>query len=52
MQSGSDITVQVDPDGANNGKHFVDVAGLYRIGTPNPDLVRTWLGEADHTLAA
>ncbi|WP_273829677.1 beta strand repeat-containing protein, partial [Pseudomonas sp. SBT1-2] len=51
-QSGSDITVQVDPDGANNGKHFVDVAVLDHIGTPNPDLVRTWFGEADHTLTA
>ncbi|XVO83062.1 VCBS domain-containing protein [Pseudomonas chlororaphis] len=51
-QSGSDITVQVDPDGANNGKHFVDVAVLDHIGTPNPDLVRIWFGEADHTLTA
>ncbi|PWY39894.1 VCBS domain-containing protein [Pseudomonas sp. RW409] len=51
-QSGSDITVQVDPDGANNGKHFVDVAVLDHIGTPNPDLVRTWFGEADQTLTA
>ncbi|AZE03627.1 VCBS domain-containing protein [Pseudomonas chlororaphis] len=51
-QSGSDITMQVDPDGANNGKHFVDVAVLDHIGTPNPDLVRTWFGEADHTLTA
>ncbi|AZD28183.1 type I secretion C-terminal target domain-containing protein [Pseudomonas chlororaphis] len=51
-QSGSDITVQVDPDGANNGKHFVDVAVLDHIGTPSPDLVRTWFGEADHTLTA
>ncbi|EIM14560.1 VCBS domain-containing protein [Pseudomonas chlororaphis] len=51
-QSGSDITVQVDPDGANNGKHFVDVAVLDHIGTPGPDLVRTWFGEADHTLTA
>ncbi|MGR6737444.1 VCBS domain-containing protein [Pseudomonas chlororaphis] len=51
-QSGSDITVQVDPDGTNNGKHFVDVAVLDHIGTPNPDLVRTWFGEADHTLTA
>ncbi|WP_241192903.1 VCBS domain-containing protein [Pseudomonas chlororaphis] len=42
------ITVQVDPDGANNGKHFVDV----HTGTPGPDLVRTWSGEADHTLTA
>ncbi|MBP5078223.1 type I secretion C-terminal target domain-containing protein, partial [Pseudomonas chlororaphis] len=51
-QSGSDITVQVDPDGANNGKHFVDVAVLDHTGTPSPDLVRTWFGEADHTLTA
>ncbi|WP_397446693.1 VCBS domain-containing protein [Pseudomonas chlororaphis] len=51
-QSGSDITVQVDPDGANNGKHFVDVAVLDHTGTPGPDLVRTWFGEADHTLTA
>ncbi|MGV6957184.1 VCBS domain-containing protein [Pseudomonas chlororaphis] len=51
-QSGSAITMQVDPDGANNGKHFVDVAVLDHIGTPNPDLVRTWFGEADHTLTA
>ncbi|WP_158703146.1 VCBS domain-containing protein [Pseudomonas chlororaphis] len=49
-QSGSDITVQVDPDGANNGKHFVDVAVLDHASTPSPDLVRTWFGEADHTL--
>nr|WP_253219672.1 VCBS domain-containing protein [Pseudomonas chlororaphis] len=51
-QSGSDITVQVDPDGANNGKHFIDVAVLDHTGTPGPDLVRTWFGEADHTLTA
>ncbi|AZD00718.1 VCBS domain-containing protein [Pseudomonas chlororaphis] len=51
-QSDSDITVQVDPDGANNGKHFVDVAVLDHAGTPSPDLVRTWFGEADHTLTA
>ncbi|WP_240317459.1 Ig-like domain-containing protein, partial [Pseudomonas chlororaphis] len=51
-QSGSDITVQVDPDGANNGKQFVDVAVLDHAGTPSPDLVRTWFGEADHTLTA
>ncbi|MGY4815714.1 VCBS domain-containing protein [Pseudomonas chlororaphis subsp. piscium] len=51
-QSGSDITVQVDPDGANNGKHFVDVATLDHTATPAPDLVRTWFGEADHTLTA
>ncbi|WP_036997818.1 VCBS domain-containing protein [Pseudomonas chlororaphis] len=49
-QSGSDITVQVDPDGANNGKHFVDVAVLDHASTPSHDLVRTWFGEADHTL--
>ncbi|AZC35931.1 T1SS secreted agglutinin RTX [Pseudomonas chlororaphis subsp. piscium] len=51
-QSGSDITVQVDPDGANNGKHFVDVAVLDHASTPSHDLVRTWFGEADHTLTA
>ncbi|AZD06884.1 T1SS secreted agglutinin RTX [Pseudomonas chlororaphis] len=51
-QSGSDIRVQVDPDGANNGKQFVDVAVLDHAGTPSPDLVRTWFGEADHTLTA
>ncbi|EJL08639.1 VCBS domain-containing protein [Pseudomonas chlororaphis] len=51
-QSGSDITVQVDPDGANNGKQFVDVAVLDHAGTPSPDLVRTWFGEADHALTA
>ncbi|WDH36793.1 VCBS domain-containing protein [Pseudomonas chlororaphis] len=51
-QSGSDITVQVDPDGTNNGKQFVDVAVLDHAGTPSPDLVRTWFGEADHTLTA
>ncbi|AZD84324.1 heme exporter protein CcmB [Pseudomonas chlororaphis subsp. aureofaciens] len=46
------ITVQVDPDGANNDKYFVDVAVLDHTGAPGPDLVRTWSGEADHTLTA
>ncbi|WP_223488343.1 VCBS domain-containing protein [Pseudomonas sp. A-RE-19] len=51
-QTGSDITVKVDPDGASNGKNFVDVAVLDHTGTPGPDLVRTWFGDADHTLTA
>ncbi|EJM20675.1 VCBS repeat-containing protein, partial [Pseudomonas sp. GM18] len=52
VQTGSDITVKVDPDGASNGKNFVDVAVLDHTGTPGPDLVRTWFGDSEHTLTA
>ncbi|WP_327440010.1 VCBS domain-containing protein [Pseudomonas donghuensis] len=51
-QSGSDITVKVDVDGAANGTNFADVAVLANTGTSGTDLVRTWFGEADHTLTA
>ncbi|WLG86308.1 VCBS domain-containing protein [Pseudomonas cucumis] len=51
-QSGSDITVKVDADGAANGTNFADVAVLANTGTSGTDLVRTWFGEADHTLTA
>ena len=51
-QSGSDITVKVDTDGAANGANFADVAVLANTGTSGADLVRTWFGEADHTLTA
>ncbi|UVM51926.1 VCBS domain-containing protein [Pseudomonas sp. B21-015] len=52
VQTGSDLTVKVDTDGASSGKNFVDVAVLDHTGTPGPDLVRTWFGDADHTLTA
>ncbi|WP_157755485.1 VCBS domain-containing protein [Pseudomonas frederiksbergensis] len=52
VQTGTDITVKVDTDGASNGKNFVDVAVLDHTGTPGPDLVRTWFGDTDHTLTA
>ncbi|UVM34409.1 VCBS domain-containing protein [Pseudomonas sp. B21-019] len=52
VQTGNDITVKVDPDGASNGKNFVDVAVLDHTGTPGPDLVRTWFGDSEHTLTA
>ncbi|MHC8370872.1 VCBS domain-containing protein [Pseudomonas sp. MDT1-85] len=51
-QSGSDITVKVDTDGTANGTNFADVAVLANTGTSGTDLVRTWFGEADHTLTA
>ncbi|WP_448723332.1 VCBS domain-containing protein [Pseudomonas farris] len=51
-QSGNDITVKVDADGAANGTNFADVAVLANTGTSGTDLVRTWFGEADHTLTA
>ena len=51
-QSGSDITVKVDTDGAANGANFADVAVLANTGTSGADLVRTWFGEGDHTLTA
>ncbi|MCE6981523.1 type I secretion C-terminal target domain-containing protein, partial [Pseudomonas frederiksbergensis] len=51
-QSGSDITVKVDADGAANGTNFADVAVLANTGTSGTDLVRTWFGEGDHTLTA
>ncbi|PZW92567.1 putative secreted protein (type I secretion substrate), partial [Pseudomonas sp. 478] len=51
-QSGSDVTVKVDVDGAANGTNFADVAVLANTGTSGTDLVRTWFGEADHTLTA
>ncbi|WP_448111475.1 VCBS domain-containing protein [Pseudomonas lini] len=51
-QSGSNITVQVDADGAANGTNFADVAVLANTGTSGTDLVRTWFGETDHTLTA
>jgi VCBS repeat-containing protein len=50
VKSGSDITVKVDTDGAANGAHFTDVAVLANAGTTGVDLVRTWFGDADHTL--
>jgi Ca2+-binding RTX toxin-like protein len=52
VQTGSDITVQVDADGAANGTNFTDVAVLANAGTTGVDLVRTWFGDADHTLTA
>ena len=50
VQSGSDVTVQVDTDGTANGTNFADVAVLANSGTTGADLVRTWFGDADHTL--
>ncbi|WP_445262667.1 VCBS domain-containing protein [Pseudomonas sp. EL_65y_Pfl2_R96] len=52
VQTGSDLTVKVDTDGASSGKNFVDVAVLDHTGTPGPDLVRTWFGDAEHALTA
>jgi hypothetical protein len=49
-QSGSDITVKVDTDGAANGTNFADVAVLANTGTNGTDMVRTLFGDADHTL--
>jgi hypothetical protein len=49
-QTGSDITVKVDTDGAANGANFADVAVLANTGTNGTDLVRTLFGDTDHTL--
>jgi Ca2+-binding RTX toxin-like protein len=38
-QSGSNVIVQVDPDGAAGGANFSDVAILSNYATPNPDPV-------------
>ncbi|MFZ3154078.1 beta strand repeat-containing protein [Pseudomonas sp.] len=51
VQAGSDITVQVDTDGATNGTNFADVAVLSNYGTPAMDMVRIYFGDSDHTLS-
>ena len=48
VQSGSNITVQVDIDGGANS--FADVATLTSYGTSSPDIVRVTFEGADHTL--
>ncbi|MCY1546832.1 hypothetical protein D9M68_828530 [compost metagenome] len=50
VQTGTDITVQVDVNGAAGGASFADVAVLTNYGTTGSDLVRTWFGDADQTL--
>jgi Ca2+-binding RTX toxin-like protein len=50
-QTGSNVTVQVDTDGAANGTNFVDVATLANYGTvPVQDLVRVFFGSDEHIL--
>jgi VCBS repeat-containing protein len=51
-QSGSDVIVQVDPDGAANGANFSDVTRLSGYGTANPDSVLVYFDGANHTLTA
>ncbi|WP_457787947.1 VCBS domain-containing protein [Pseudomonas sp. PL-6] len=51
VQTGADITVQVDVNGATGGPSFADVAVLTNYGTTGSDLVRAWFGDVDHTLA-
>ena len=50
VQTGTDITVQVDVNGAAGGASFTDVAVLTNSGTSGSDLVRAWFGDVDHTL--
>jgi hypothetical protein len=50
-QTGSNITVQVDTNGAVGGTNFVDVAILTNYGTvPVQDLVRVFFEGTDRTL--
>jgi hypothetical protein len=51
-QTGSNVTVQVDPDGAAGGANFSDVAILSGYGTANPDPVLVYFAGANHTLTA
>jgi Ca2+-binding RTX toxin-like protein len=48
VQSGSDITIQVDADGGGNS--FADVATLTGYGTNSADIVKVTFGGADHIL--
>jgi VCBS repeat-containing protein len=51
VQSGSNITVQVDTNGAVGGANFVDVGVLTNYGTtPLQDLVRVYFEGAERTL--
>jgi hypothetical protein len=51
-QTGSNVTVQVDPDRAAGGANFSDVAILSSYGTANPDPVIVYFAGANHTLTA
>jgi hypothetical protein len=51
-QTGSNVTVQVDPDGAAGGANFSGVAILSGHGTANPDPVLVYFAGANHTLRA
>jgi hypothetical protein len=51
-QTGSNVTVQVDPDGAAGGANFSGVAILSGHGTANPDPVLVYFAGANHTLTA
>src|SRR5262245_21956207 len=51
-QTGSNVTVQVDPDGPANGANFSNVVTLSGYGTANPDSVLVHFDGINHTVTA
>ena len=52
VQTGSNITVQADPDGPANGQNWVDVAVLTGYGTSGADVVKVHFENMEHVLTA
>ena len=52
VQAGSNVTVQVDPDGTAGGATFSSVAILSGYGTANPDSVLVYFDGINHTVTA
>jgi Ca2+-binding RTX toxin-like protein len=50
LQSGSDITVQVDVDGTVGGANWTDVAILSGYGTSGMDLVHVYFDNTNHDM--
>ncbi|MBC9249517.1 hypothetical protein A9179_04410 [Pseudomonas alcaligenes] len=51
-QSGADITVQVDVDGANNGAQFTNLVTLSNYATSGSDYVNSLFAGEEHQLSA
>jgi len=52
VQTGSDITVQADLDGAANGQNWVNVAVLTGYGTVGADVVNVYFENVNHVITA
>ena len=52
VQTGTNVTVQVDLNGATGGANFVDVAVLAGYGTSNADIVRVAFESQTHQVSA